>query len=209
MELFRFRQGTRPLLISMPHVGTHIPDPLLRRMLPIARSVPDTDWHLEQLYDFADSLGASVLAGTHSRYVVDLNRPPDNANLYPGKDTTGLCPIDTFAKQPLYRMSEEPDETEVRHRVGSYWKPYHAKLQTELQLTREQGWALEAEEAVLTEAGVAAPIFDRKQEVIGSIGISGAVRELLIDDAPKAELVQLVLEAARHISRELGARLMG
>lgn len=143
MELFRFRQGTRPLLISMPHVGTHIPDPLLRRMLPIARSVPDTDWHLEQLYDFADSLGASVLAGTHSRYVVDLNRPPDNANLYPGKDTTGLCPIDTFAKQPLYRMSEEPDETEVRHRVGSYWKPYHAKLQTELaRLKAEHGRAL-------------------------------------------------------------------
>lgn len=143
MELFRFREGTRPLLISMPHVGTHIPDALLRRMMPIARSVPDTDWHLERLYDFADELGASVLAGTHSRYVVDLNRPPDNTNLYPGKDTTGLCPIDTFAKQPLYRMGEEPDETEMRHRVGTYWKPYHAKLQAELaRLKSAHGCAL-------------------------------------------------------------------
>lgn len=132
MDMFRFRQGTRPLLISMPHAGTHIPDALLRRMMPIARSVPDTDWHLEQLYDFAEALGASVLVGTHSRYVIDLNRPPDDANLYPGKDTTGLCPIDTFKKQPLYRMGEEPDETEIRHRVGTYWKPYHAKLQEEL-----------------------------------------------------------------------------
>lgn len=132
MDMFRFRQGTRPLLISIPHAGTHIPDALLRRMMPIARSVPDTDWHLEQLYDFAEGLGASVLVGTHSRYVIDLNRPPDDTNLYPGKDTTGLCPIDTFKKQPLYRMGEEPDETEIRHRVGTYWKPYHAKLQEEL-----------------------------------------------------------------------------
>lgn len=132
MDMFRFRQGTRPLLISIPHAGTHIPDALRRRMMPIARSVPDTDWHLEQLYDFAEGLGASVLVGTHSRYVIDLNRPPDDTNLYPGKDTTGLCPIDTFKKQPLYRMGEEPDETEIRHRVGTYWKPYHAKLQEEL-----------------------------------------------------------------------------
>ncbi len=132
MELFKFTQGTKPLLVSMPHVGTHLPDDLARRMMPIARTVPDTDWHLEQLYDFAVGLGASVLAATHSRFVVDLNRPPDNANLYPGQDTTGLCPIDTFAKQPIYRMGEEPDDTEIRHRVGTYWKPYHAKLQEEL-----------------------------------------------------------------------------
>ena len=143
MELFRFRQGTKPLLVSMPHVGTHLPDPLARRMMPIARTVPDTDWHLEQLYDFAQALGASILVATHSRYVVDLNRPPDNANLYPGQDTTGLCPVDTFAKQPLYRMGEEPDATEIRHRVGTYWKPYHAKLQEELaRLKKEHGSAL-------------------------------------------------------------------
>lgn len=143
MELFRFRQGSGPLLISMPHVGTHIPDALLRRMMPIARTVPDTDWHLERLYDFADELGASVLAGTHSRYVIDLNRPPDDTNLYPGKDTTGLCPIDTFAKLPLYRMGEEPDATEMRHRVGAYWKPYHAKLAEELaRIRRAHGGAL-------------------------------------------------------------------
>ena len=100
-------------------------------------------------------------------------------------------------------------EPRVWPRLTKNTQTDNAKLEAERLLIREQGWALEAEEAVLTEAGVAAPIFDRKQEVIGSIGISGAVRELLIDDMPKAELVQLVLEAARHISRELGARLMG
>ncbi len=143
MELFRFKQGTAPLLVSMPHVGTHIQDVLARRMMPVAKTVPDTDWHLEQLYEFANDLGASILVATHSRYVVDLNRPPDNANLYPGQDTTGLCPIDTFAKQPIYRMGEEPDETEVKHRVGTYWKPYHAKLQEELaRLKQVHGSAL-------------------------------------------------------------------
>jgi len=138
MELFRFTQGSAPLLVSMPHVGTHLPDLLARRMMPVARTVPDTDWHLEHLYDFAGALGASVLVATHSRYVVDLNRPPDDTNLYPGQDTTGLCPIDTFAKQPLYRMGEEPDDTEVRHRVGQYWRPYHAKLKEELARIKEK-----------------------------------------------------------------------
>jgi N-formylglutamate deformylase len=143
MEPYRLRQGRTPLLISMPHVGTHLPDLLARRMMPVARSVPDTDWHLEQLYDCADAIGTSVLVATHSRYVVDLNRPPDNANLYPGQDTTGLCPIDTFAKQPLYRMGEEPDPTEIRARVTQYWKPYHQALATELaRLKAAHGTAL-------------------------------------------------------------------
>jgi hypothetical protein len=99
---FRFRQGTRPLLISMPHVGTHVPPALAARFTDEARHVPDTDWHLEQLYDFADALGASVLVATHSRYVVDLNRPPDGASLYPGQSVTGLCPVDTFDDTPVY-----------------------------------------------------------------------------------------------------------
>ena len=66
---------------------------LAARFTPEARQVPDTDWHLERLDDFSDELGASVLVATHSRYVVDFNRPPDNQNLYPGQDTTGLCPV--------------------------------------------------------------------------------------------------------------------
>lgn len=129
---FRFRQGTRPLLISMPHVGTHVPPALAARLTEEARQVPDTDWHLERLYDFADELGASVLVATHSRYVIDLNRPPDNQNLYPGQDTTGLCPVDTFDKTPLYVAGDVPDEAEIAARVDAIWKPYHQKLAAEL-----------------------------------------------------------------------------
>ncbi|MGJ7568667.1 N-formylglutamate deformylase [Variovorax sp. GB1R11] len=130
---FRFRQGTRPLLISMPHVGTHVPPALAARFTEEARHVPDTDWHLEQLYDFADALGASVLVATHSRYVVDLNRPPDGASLYPGQSVTGLCPVDTFDDTPVYaKAADVPGEEEIAQRRDAIWQPYHRQLQAEL-----------------------------------------------------------------------------
>ncbi|MDM0046670.1 N-formylglutamate deformylase [Variovorax dokdonensis] len=132
----RFRQGTRPLLISMPHVGTHVPPALAERFTAEAQQVPDTDWHLERLYDFADALGASVLVATHSRYVVDLNRPPDNQNLYPGQDTTGLCPIDTFDKTPIYAKGDVPGEAEIVARRDAIWRPYHQQLRAELDRLR-------------------------------------------------------------------------
>ena len=80
---FVFHQGTAPLLISMPHAGTHVPPDIAARLTEDARHVPDTDWHLPRLYEFARAMGASILVATHSRYVVDLNRPPDGASLYP------------------------------------------------------------------------------------------------------------------------------
>ena len=138
MPPFKFRAGRTPLLVSMPHTGTHIPETLAKRLTPVALTLPDTDWHLERLYDFLDELGASVLVATHSRYVVDLNRPPDNANLYPGQDTTPLVPVDTFHREPLYRPGEEPGEAEIAERVATYWKRYHAKLAEELGHLRER-----------------------------------------------------------------------
>ena len=140
--LFKLRTGTRPLLISMPHVGTHIPLALRERMTPEALMVPDTDWHLELLYEFAQDLGASVIAATHSRYVVDLNRPPDNENLYPGQNTTGLCPTDTFDEVPLYFEGRAPGQSEVLERHKAYWRPYHQTLQIELLRLRKRHGAV-------------------------------------------------------------------
>ncbi|WP_077000279.1 N-formylglutamate deformylase [Variovorax sp. KK3] len=135
---FRFRQGTRPLLISMPHVGTYVPPALAARFTEEARGVPDTDWHLERLYDFADELGASVLVATHSRYVIDLNRPPDGASLYPGQSVTALCPVDTFESNALYAADDLPSETEVAGRRFSIWEPYHRRLSDELARIKAQ-----------------------------------------------------------------------
>src|SRR5262249_48234207 len=127
----------------MPHTGTFLPPDISARLTHAALQLPDTDWHLERLYDFVDELGASVLVATHSRYVVDLNRPPDNANLYPGQDTTPLVPLDTFHKQPLYHRGQEPDAGEIVERVATYWKPYHSQLTHGLQrLKKQHGYAL-------------------------------------------------------------------
>ncbi len=142
-SIFQFTQGRTPLLVSMPHVGTRLPDDIGAHMTDIARRVPDTDWHLQRLYDFLDDLGASVLRPIHSRYVIDLNRPPDGANLYPGQDTTGLCPAETFDGEPLYADGTAPSDDVVARRLETYWRPYHEKITAELdRLKARYGIAL-------------------------------------------------------------------
>ncbi|HWX10502.1 MAG TPA: N-formylglutamate deformylase [Trinickia sp.] len=131
--IFSLRRGHLPLLISMPHVGTFIPDAIAVRMTDVARYVDDCDWHLDRLYAFAARRGASIIVPTHARYVIDLNRPPDGANLYPGQDTTGLLPVDTFDKVPLYHPGGEPTDEEIARRRERYWQPYHDALAQELE----------------------------------------------------------------------------
>ena len=129
---FEFTAGKVPLLLSMPHVGTDIPDDIAAGMAPCALEKADTDWHLALLYGFAQELGAATLAARYSRYVIDLNRPPEDTNLYPGLDTTGLCPVDTFGRAPLYRDGLAPTPAEVQRRTALYWQPYHRQLCAEL-----------------------------------------------------------------------------
>ncbi len=124
--------GSRPLLLSLPHVGTQLPEALKPRLVPRAMAVEDTDWHLERLYTFAKALGVSLLVPRHSRYVVDLNRPPENAAMYPGINNTGLCPATFFTGEPLYQDGQTPDDAEVAQRVATYWRPYHDTLAAEL-----------------------------------------------------------------------------
>jgi N-formylglutamate deformylase len=131
--IFALHQGTRPLLISMPHVGTQLPDWLAPRLVPRALAVEDTDWHLERLYAFAKAMGASILVPQHSRFVVDLNRPSDNAPMYPGANNTELCPTRFFTGDPIYRDGQAPEEAEIQQRVATYWQPYHSALAAELQ----------------------------------------------------------------------------
>lgn len=143
MELFRFEAGDAPLLINFPHSGTYVPPAIAARLSDAARALPDTDWHVPRLYAFARELGASTLEATHSRYVVDLNRPPDDASLYPGQTTTGLCPRETFAGAALYRDGAAPDESEVAERRDRYWRPYHDRLRAAVDaLLAEHGAVL-------------------------------------------------------------------
>ena len=129
---FRFHAGSIPLLVSMPHVGTDIPDEIAARMTPQALLKADTDWHLRELHGFLQDMDASVLSARWSRYTIDLNRPQEDTNLYPGQDTTGLLPADTFHREPLYLPGCEPDAQDVRQRLERYWAPYHRQLEQEL-----------------------------------------------------------------------------
>lgn len=142
-QVITLHQGDAPLLISMPHAGTHIPSDIAETMTEVAAYIDDCDWHLEQLYAFAKAFGASLLLPSHARYVIDLNRPPDNENLYPGQDTTGLVPVDTFNKSPLYHDMHIPDAKEIERRRINYWQPYHDVLTNELaRLKAKHGYAL-------------------------------------------------------------------
>ncbi len=103
------------------------------------RSSRDSDWYVSRLYAFAEAMGCSLLIPRYSRYVVDLNRSPDGASLYPGSDVTGLVPTDSFRKRPLYLPGQEPSPDECEERVRTYWASYHQALQEELARLAEQG----------------------------------------------------------------------
>ncbi len=130
--LFTLHRGTAPLLVSLPHVGTHLPDSLRPRLVGRACQVEDTDWHLAELYDFVRAAGASLLVPLNSRFMVDLNRPPENTPMYPGANNTELCPTRFFTGEPIYRPGQAPDDAEVQARLASHWRPYHDALQAEL-----------------------------------------------------------------------------
>ena len=140
---YTLSQGTSPLLVSMPHIGTHIPTEFSNQYVTRALAVQDTDWHLDQLYDFLPSLGASLIKPSVSRFVIDLNRPPDDTPMYPGAANTELCPTKFFSGKPLYRDGCAPSATEINARRTEYWVPYHDALSQELDRIKSiHGYAL-------------------------------------------------------------------
>ncbi|HET6546642.1 MAG TPA: N-formylglutamate deformylase [Rhodanobacteraceae bacterium] len=137
MDTFTLHRGSAPLLVSLPHDGTRLADDIAECLTASARRVPDTDWHVGRLYAFARELGASMIVPRYSRYVVDLNRPPDDASLYPGQNTTGLCPLVQFSGEPIYRAGREPWADDIATRVERYWRPYHTALRAEVERLHE------------------------------------------------------------------------
>ena len=122
----------------MPHVGSALPDALISRLSATGRMVPDTDWDLERLYGFLPGLGATVIRANYSRYVIDLNRDPEDRPLYPGMNMNhpGLVPTFSFDDVPLYHEGEAPEDAEIGERRTHYWYPYHDRLSAILDETR-------------------------------------------------------------------------
>ncbi|MDP3800733.1 N-formylglutamate deformylase [Brevundimonas sp.] len=125
--------GDAPLIVAVPHAGTDIPAAIEARMADPWRARKDADWWIDRLYAFAGDLGATVVRTAVSRSVIDVNRDPSGQSLYPGMTTTGLCPVETFDGEPLYRPGEEPDAIEIEARRTEFFDPYHAALTGQIE----------------------------------------------------------------------------
>lgn len=129
-------RGTSPLVLSMPHPGTRLPDEVYARLNERGRLVEDTDWHMRQLYAFAERFEPTIVEAGLSRYVIDLNRDPSGTSLYPGQATTELIPTTTFSGEPIWR--EIPDEYAIDWLRFTYFKPYHDALAAEIAHAKAQ-----------------------------------------------------------------------
>ena len=142
MEIFDYTRGNSPFLMSIPHVGEYIPEDISKQLTSVGFRIADTDWNLDKLYNFSSEFDIHVLKANYSRYVIDLNRSPDNTSLYPGQDVTELVPTTTFAQEPLY-PKQMPNKDEINRRRAKYWQPYHDKLSAILSnIKSEHGYVI-------------------------------------------------------------------
>src|SRR6201989_2585571 len=129
-------RGHAPLIVSIPHSGTDIPSDIENELVSPWLARKDADWWGHKLYDFAPALDATIIRTSISRTVIDVNRDPSGASLYPGQATTELCPTTTFDGEPLYRAGQEPDEAEIAQRRTIFFDPYHEALAGEIERLR-------------------------------------------------------------------------
>jgi formiminoglutamase len=125
-----------PLIVSIPHAGTEIPEEIAATLVSLPRARRDVDLYIDRLYAFAFDMGATIVRTSISRTVIDVNRDPSGKSLYPGQTTTGLCPTETFDGDPLYLPGREPDAAEIARRRTWYFDPYHLALETEIARLR-------------------------------------------------------------------------
>lgn len=139
-DAYTYHAGQLPLLVSIPHAGTQLTPEVEASLNATGRTLADTDWHIPLLYEFLQPLGASIIQARYSRYVIDINRPPDDKPLY-ATATTGLYTDIEFDGRPIF--DQPPSAAHRRHCLEHIWKPYHARIEAELeQLKRRFGYAL-------------------------------------------------------------------
>lgn len=130
-------RGSSPVILAMPHVGTHVPEAIWAKLNAEGRRLRDTDWHVDRLYDGLLP-GATSLRATFHRYVIDANRDPSGISLYPGQTTTGLVPMVDFDNDPIWTQGAEPDEAETARRIELFHRPYHDALEREIDRVRAE-----------------------------------------------------------------------
>lgn len=130
-DWLRVTRSDSPLILAFPHGGTQVPAELADRFVSPWRTIRDTDWHIADLY--AGLADATLVATAISRSVIDVNRDPSGASLYPGQATTELCPTTTFDGDPLYRPGMALDAADIADRRTRWFDPYHAALAAEIE----------------------------------------------------------------------------
>ncbi len=131
MNPVNVNQGGGPIILGQPHGGTYVPPDIWAALNDNGKLLADTDWHISQIYDGLLP-SATVVAATFHRYVIDANRDPQGASLYPGQNTTGLCPLTDFDGLPIYLSGQEPDASKIEQRRAEFHAPYHAALAAEV-----------------------------------------------------------------------------
>lgn len=135
MNVFDVVPGDGPVVLGQPHGGTYVPEILFGRLNANGQGLADTDWHISRLYE-ALLPGATVVKSNVHRYVIDANRDPNGVSLYPGQNTTTLCPLTDFDGQAIWKDGQEPSEDEILSRRDMYHAPYHTALAAELERVR-------------------------------------------------------------------------
>jgi formiminoglutamase len=135
-EIVSVTRGASPLVLSMPHPGTGLPAEVAAQLNVRGAQVEDTDWHMRQLYSFAERFQPTIVEAGLSRFVIDLNRDPAGVSLYPGQATTELVPTTTFSGEAIWTMP--PGEAEIERRRKAYFQPYHDALAAEIAHAKAQ-----------------------------------------------------------------------
>ena len=136
MKPIRIRRGNSPVILALPHTGTYVPKDIEARLNSTGRKLADTDWHVDRLYRGLLP-GASIVRANFHRYVIDANRDPSGASLYPGQNTTGLCPETDFDGREIYMAGQAPESDEIERRRLAFHAPYHETIESEITRLRK------------------------------------------------------------------------
>lgn len=142
MSFLEITEGDSPVILGLPHTGTELPDAVTPKLNDTGLALADTDWQIHRLY--AGLLpGATTVRTRIHRYAIDVNRDPAGVSLYPGQNTTTLCPLTDFDGRPIYRDGAEPTPEEIATRREAYHAPYHTALRAQIARVRARhGFAI-------------------------------------------------------------------
>jgi len=129
-----------PVLVEVPHAGLVVPSEVRSQLVVGDGTIlRDSDLYVDRLFARAPEHGATLLTSRVSRYVVDLNRAPDDVDRQTVRDhpaprptqSRGVVWRTTTEGQPALR--EPITYAELERRLARYHAPYHAALQAEIE----------------------------------------------------------------------------